>query len=192
MPEGDAAELVEAYRASFRDCLIRINEPSLLHLRGELQVMARWLETRNDAKRAQAAATALDALSRFYSFGVEIGGFERSSKTANQASVFDLASVGVLAVENLPLLYVGVVLAKICHEFGHALACKTFGRQEAAGHEVHVMGVMFLIFTPLLIMQKGPIATSSSMDAPLSTIADPCISVAITTPCPDFLSQPWR
>ena len=63
--------------------------------------MARWLESRNDTKRVAAANRALDALSRFYSFGVEIGGFERSSKTANQASVFDLASVGVLAVENV-------------------------------------------------------------------------------------------
>ena len=101
MPPGDAAELVEGYRSAFRDCLVRINEPSLLHLRGELQVMARWLEAQNDAKRAEAAGNALGALSRFYAFGVEIGGFERSTKAANQASVFDLASVGVLAVENV-------------------------------------------------------------------------------------------
>ncbi len=101
MPSGDAADLVETFRAAFRDCLVHINEPSLLHLRGELQVMVRWLEGRKDARRLEAAEKALDALSRFYSFGVEIGGFERSAKTANQASLFDLASVGVLGIENI-------------------------------------------------------------------------------------------
>ncbi|HYM41051.1 MAG TPA: hypothetical protein VEY12_13060 [Thermoplasmata archaeon] len=101
MAARDAADLVETYRAAFRDCLLRINEPSLLHLRGELQVLLRWLESRNDAGRTAAARNALDAISRFYAFGAEIGGFERSSKSAGQASVFDLASVGVLAVENV-------------------------------------------------------------------------------------------
>ena len=101
MAPGDAAELVEGYRTAFRDCLIRMNESSLLHLRGELQVTVRWLEARRDAKRAEAATRALDALSHVYPFGVEIGGFQRSSKTANQASMFDLASVGVLGIENI-------------------------------------------------------------------------------------------
>lgn len=101
MTEGDAAELVESYRTAFRGCLIHMNEPSLLHLRGELQVLVRWLEGHDDGKRAEAATKALDALSHFYSFGVEIGGFQRSSKTANQASMFDLASVGVLGIENI-------------------------------------------------------------------------------------------
>ena len=44
---------------------------------------------------------ALDALSRFYALGVEIGGYQRSSKTANQASMFDRASIGVLGIENV-------------------------------------------------------------------------------------------
>ena len=101
MASGDAADLVEGYRTAFRDCLLRMDEPSLLHLRGELQVIVRWLGSRNDAGRLRAAEKALDALSRFYSFGVEIGGFERSSKSANQASLFDLASVGVLGIENI-------------------------------------------------------------------------------------------
>jgi hypothetical protein len=101
MAQGDAAELVDGYRAAFRECLLQINEPSLLHLRGEVQVIVRWLEARKDAERAEAAGKALDAVSHFYSFGVEIGGFQRSSKMANQASLFDLASVGVLGIENV-------------------------------------------------------------------------------------------
>ncbi len=50
---------------------------------------------------------------------------------------------GVLAPGNLALLYVGLVLAKTLHEFGHAYFCRKFGG------EVHVMGIMLMIFTPV-------------------------------------------
>ncbi len=49
----------------------------------------------------------------------------------------------VVAPENIFLLYVGLIFAKVLHEFGHALFCKCFGGQ------VHTMGVMLLIFTPV-------------------------------------------
>jgi len=58
---------------------------------------------------------------------------------------------GVLAPENLFLLYLGLVVIKTLHEFGHALVCKRYGG------EVHTMGVMLLVFTPLPYMD----ATSS-------------------------------
>lgn len=50
---------------------------------------------------------------------------------------------GVLAPDNLLLLYLGTVLVKTLHEFGHAFFCRRYGG------EVHVMGVMFMIFTPM-------------------------------------------
>ncbi len=50
---------------------------------------------------------------------------------------------GILAPGNLPLLYLGLVLIKALHEFGHAFACKRFGG------EVHTMGIMLMIFTPI-------------------------------------------
>lgn len=55
-------------------------------------------------------------------------------------------SAGLLAPGNLGLLYVGLVLAKLVHEFGHAAACKRYGG------EVHKMGVMLLMFAPLPYM----------------------------------------
>lgn len=58
---------------------------------------------------------------------------------------------GVLAPNNLFLLYIGLVIIKTLHEFGHAAACKRFGG------EVHTMGIMLLVFTPLPYMD----ATSS-------------------------------
>ena len=54
-----------------------------------------------------------------------------------------LQGQGVLAPGNLPLLYAGLVLIKALHEFGHAYFCRRFDG------EVHVMGVMLMIFTPI-------------------------------------------
>ena len=50
---------------------------------------------------------------------------------------------GILAPSNLGLLYIGFVIAKVVHEFGHAAACRLYGG------EVHKMGLMFLIFAPM-------------------------------------------
>jgi len=58
-------------------------------------------------------------------------------------------SADVLAPDNLILLYLSMVLIKVFHEFGHAFACKRFGQLDGSGGQVHVMGVMFLVFVPL-------------------------------------------
>ena len=56
---------------------------------------------------------------------------------------------GILHPENLPLLYLSLVMVKLIHEMGHAFACKELGRKSGTGGEVHQMGVTFLVFTPL-------------------------------------------
>lgn len=65
-------------------------------------------------------------------------------KTAidNAGALMD-QSQGVLAPSNLFLLYVGLVFIKALHEFGHGMACKVYGG------EVHTMGIMLMIFTPI-------------------------------------------
>lgn len=52
----------------------------------------------------------------------------------------------VIAPDNLFLLYAGLILVKTLHEFGHAYFCRHFGG------EVHVMGVLLMIFTPVPYM----------------------------------------
>ena len=52
-------------------------------------------------------------------------------------------SQALLAPGNLLWLYAGLVILKTLHEFGHAFFCRKFGG------EVHVMGVMLMIFTPI-------------------------------------------
>jgi putative peptide zinc metalloprotease protein len=50
---------------------------------------------------------------------------------------------GVLSPANLPLLYLAMIFVKTFHEFGHAYFCRKWGG------EVHVMGIMLMIFTPV-------------------------------------------
>ncbi|HAM70282.1 MAG TPA: hypothetical protein DCM86_01390 [Verrucomicrobiales bacterium] len=61
----------------------------------------------------------------------------------DHAPELQLQSQGILAPDNLPLLYLCLIGLKTVHEFGHAYACKVFGG------EVHSMGVMLMIFTPV-------------------------------------------
>lgn len=49
----------------------------------------------------------------------------------------------LLQLDNVFLLYVAVFVAKSLHELGHAAMCKRFGG------EVHTVGLMLLMFTPL-------------------------------------------
>lgn len=55
-------------------------------------------------------------------------------------------SQGLLAPDNLAWFFVALFFLKLLHEFGHAAMCKRFGGQ------VHSMGVMILILTPLPFM----------------------------------------
>src|ERR1043166_6053040 len=56
------------------------------------------------------------------------------------------SSQGVLGPDNLPLLYLGLIIVKSLHEFGQAFFCQKFGGQ------VHAMGIQFMIFTPTPFM----------------------------------------
>ncbi|MBW2689240.1 MAG: hypothetical protein JRC99_04845 [Deltaproteobacteria bacterium] len=64
-------------------------------------------------------------------------------------------SADILAPDNLFLLYLSMIIIKVCHEFGHSFACKAFGRLNGSGGQVHVMGVMFLVFVPLPYMDAS-------------------------------------
>ncbi|MCU0793041.1 MAG: hypothetical protein MUE42_09380 [Opitutaceae bacterium] len=84
-----------------------------------------WLGTRGAA--AAWGVLVLAAL------GVVFGNWDRALDQ----------SQSVLAPGNLLLLYAAFTVAKLIHEFGHAYAVKAFGGQ------VHTMGIMLLVFTPV-------------------------------------------
>src|SRR2546427_13091278 len=101
MPPQDANALVESYRTAFRECLSDLRPASLLKLRGELQVVIRWLEVQKQDSLQATGEAAVDAVSRFYQFGQEIGGFAAASRSAGTGGYFGLPSVGGIAIENI-------------------------------------------------------------------------------------------
>lgn len=58
-------------------------------------------------------------------------------------------SQGLLGLANLPWLYLALLITKTLHEFGHAYACRRYGR------EVPEMGIMLLVFNPLPYMDAS-------------------------------------
>ena len=58
-------------------------------------------------------------------------------------------SSGLLRPDNWLLLLLAFIVDKSFHESGHAIACKKFGKRFGTGGEVHVIGIMLLIFTPV-------------------------------------------
>jgi putative peptide zinc metalloprotease protein len=58
-------------------------------------------------------------------------------------------SSGLLRPDNWLLLLLAFIVDKTVHESGHAIACKKFGKRFGTGGEVHVIGIMLLIFTPV-------------------------------------------
>jgi putative peptide zinc metalloprotease protein len=56
---------------------------------------------------------------------------------------------GILVAQNLPLMWLTLIVLKLFHEMGHAYACKHFG-----GH-VPEMGVYLIVFTPCAYMDAS-------------------------------------
>jgi putative peptide zinc metalloprotease protein len=69
-------------------------------------------------------------------------GFGVKVVAENSGGLWD-ETQSVLSPGNLPLLYLSLIVVKTLHEFGHAFFCRKWGG------EVHVMGVMLMIFTPI-------------------------------------------
>ena len=65
----------------------------------------------------------------------------------------------VLSRDNLLLLYLAFAGVKVAHEFGHGFACKTFGRKNSTGGEVHVMGRQPVAQAAEFAMLEPPICT---------------------------------
>lgn len=63
-------------------------------------------------------------------------------------ALFDQAQ-GVLQPDNLLYLYLCFAGIKLLHELGHGIACKQYGQYENNQGEVHTLGIMLLVLTPV-------------------------------------------
>jgi len=131
---ADSAQLFERYQKR-RQREFSLNLLNIMFMRFPLLDPDRFL-----ARALPAARLVISPLGAGL-WGLVVG---LAIKTAvENFDALRLQSEGVLAPANLPLLYLGLIIIKTLHEFGHAFFCRRFGG------EVHVMGVMLMIFTPM-------------------------------------------
>ena len=131
---GASASLFDRYRQR-RGRERRALLMSVLSIRIPLLDPNRMLDRAQPLIRAVISPFGLLAYLLLLGLGVKAL-MDRGDELFHQAA-------GLLAPDNLVLLYVGIAIAKVVHEFGHAAVCKRFGG------EVHTMGVMLLLFAPL-------------------------------------------
>ncbi|MBB6431671.1 hypothetical protein [Algisphaera agarilytica] len=55
----------------------------------------------------------------------------------------------ILNPANLPLLYISFGVLKLIHELGHGFSVKYFGKKEQVSSEVHTIGLMLMVLTPV-------------------------------------------
>src|SRR5438034_1727082 len=94
MSAGDEIAVVEGYRTTLRDCLATLDPAAVLRLRGELQVLSRWLAVQKKSALQRTADEARDADSRFALYGQEIDGLRTPNTHAESTSYNYLPSVG--------------------------------------------------------------------------------------------------
>lgn len=89
-------------RAVLREALPTMDDAAVTRLRGELHVVgALARKGRGGEPVAAAVRAALESTAALQSLGSEVRAFSASKSHANVASYFDLASVGILALENI-------------------------------------------------------------------------------------------
>ncbi|MEM9418495.1 MAG: hypothetical protein AAGA25_05485 [Planctomycetota bacterium] len=76
---------------------------------------------------------------------VAYGGFS----IAGQADELIEKGSDILNPANLPLLYISFGVLKLIHELGHGFSVKYFGKKEQVSSEVHTIGLMLMVLTPV-------------------------------------------
>ncbi|MFK7767216.1 MAG: site-2 protease family protein [Mariniblastus sp.] len=84
----------------------------------------------------------------------------------------------LISPNHLFLMMVGFIIAKILHELGHGLACQN------AGHECSEMGMMLLVFMPVLYCDVSDLWTEKSRWKRIFvSLAGVFIELALATAC---------
>jgi hypothetical protein len=78
-----------------------MDDAALFRLRSELSAIRAVVAGGKDKALAAAVERALSAVARFHTFASEVKGFVVSRDFSQKASLFDIGSIGILAVENV-------------------------------------------------------------------------------------------
>jgi hypothetical protein len=96
-----AAKLTDSFRAALGAAISNMDDAALFALRSELSAIRAVVAGGKDKALAASVDRALAAVARFHTFAAEVKGFVVSRDFAKNASLFDIGSIGVLALENV-------------------------------------------------------------------------------------------
>ena len=101
LAKPEVAKLADSFRAALADALSQMDDAGLFRLRSELSAIRAVAEGGKDKSLSGSLERALAAVTKYHSFASEVKGFVVSRDFSSKASLFDIGSIGVLAMENV-------------------------------------------------------------------------------------------
>ena len=100
MSKSGASELADSFQAALAAAVSNMDDAALFALRSELSAIRAVVAGGKDEALATSVDHALASVGRFHTFASEVKGFVVSRDFSKKASLFDIGSIGVLALEN--------------------------------------------------------------------------------------------
>ena len=101
MAKAEASKFADSFRSVLADAVSQMDDTALFRLRSELSAIRAVLTGGKDKALAGSVERALAAVTRFHAFASEVKGFVVSRQLSEKASLFDIGSIGILALENI-------------------------------------------------------------------------------------------
>ncbi len=101
MPKGSAANLAGPFQEAVTAAFSRMDDAATFRLRSELSAIRAVVGDGKDRDLAASLDRALEAVGHFHTFASEIKGFVISRDYSEKASLYEVGSIGVLAIENI-------------------------------------------------------------------------------------------
>jgi hypothetical protein len=101
MPKPVAANLAGPFQEVLTAAFSRMDDDATFRLRSELSTMRAVLAPGKDKDLLASMERALEAVGHFHAFASEVKGFVVSRDFSGKASLYDIGSIGVLAIENI-------------------------------------------------------------------------------------------
>jgi hypothetical protein len=99
--KSEVSKLADSFRSALADAISQMDDAALFTLRSELSAIRAVVAGGKDKALAAAVDRALAAVARFHTFASEVRGLVVSRDFSQKASLFDIGSIGILAVENV-------------------------------------------------------------------------------------------
>src|SRR5207247_3851246 len=96
----EAPKLSGSFQAALAGAVSNMDDAALFTLRSELSAIRAVVAGGKDKALATSVDHALASVSRFHTFASEVKGFVVSRDFSKKASLFDIGSIGVLALQN--------------------------------------------------------------------------------------------